>query len=53
MKLPYSQELFQDRLEILLGEADNVKIERPDLQDIQGNLLRGIDNCSGVTISVV
>ena len=38
MKLPYSQELFQNRLEILLGEADNVKIERPDLQDIQGNL---------------
>ena len=53
MKLPYSQELFQNRLEILLGEADNVKIERPDLQDIQGNLLRGIDNCSVVTISVV
>ena len=53
MKLPYSQELFQNRLEILLGEADNVKIERPDLQDIQGNLLRGIDNCSGVTIFVV
>ena len=45
MKLPYSQELFQNRLEILLGEADNVKIERPDLQDIQGNLLMGIDNC--------
>jgi hypothetical protein len=42
MKLPYSQELFQNRLEILLGEADNVKIERPDLQDIQGNLLRVI-----------
>ena len=38
MKLPYNQELFQNRLEILLGEADNVKIERPDLQDIQGNL---------------
>jgi hypothetical protein len=53
MKLPYSQELFQNRLEILLGEADNVKIERPDLQDIQGNLLRGIDNCSVVTIFVV
>ena len=45
MKLPYNQELFQNRLEILLGEADNVKIERPDLQDIQGNLLSGIANC--------
>ena len=45
MKLPYSQDLFQNRLEILLGEADNVKIERPDLQDIQGNLLSGIANC--------
>ena len=44
MKLPYNQELFQNRLEILLGEADNVKIERPDLQDIQGNLLMDIDN---------
>ena len=53
MKLPYSQDLFQNRLEILLGEADNVKIERPDLQDIQGNLLKGIENCFGVTRSVV
>ena len=53
MKLPYSQELFQNRLEILLGEADNVKIERPDLQDIQGNLLMGIDNYLGATQSAV
>ena len=53
MKLPYSQDLFQNRLEILLGEADNVKIERPDLQDIQGNLSRGIDNCWGAARSAV